>query len=68
MRIGDGSRKKGANQALGGLLNQYFQGNLTESLTIVVASLGNASRLASVARRAKSAYRAADVEDCASIP
>ena len=67
-KIGVGSLKKGANHALGGLPNPCFPEKPTESSTIVVVSLGNASCPASAARRTKSAPHAVGVEDCASIP
>ena len=66
--IGDELLKKGANHALGGSANLYFPGKIAESWMIVVASLDSASHHAFVAKKAKFAPHAVDVEDCAYTP
>ena len=68
MTIGDGLLMKGANHALGGSANLYFPGKITGSWTIVIASLDSASHHAFVAKKAKFAPHAVDVEDCACTP
>ena len=68
MTIGDGLLKKCANHALGGSANLYFPGKITGSWTIVIASLDGASHHAFVAKKAKFAPHAVDVDDCACTP
>ena len=68
MKIGDGSLEMGAYQALGESASQCFPGKITGSWTIVVASMDSASHHAFVAKKAKFAPHAVDVEDFARTP